>query len=837
MTRAMTLKRPRRRFAFRPLADALETRQLLSAAEFQLNSLLPANGGDGSNGFVVDGVAGRRILQLSGPVGDVNQDGLDDFLICDSRPTDNPNAPDHVHLVFGQAAGFPAEFNHESLDATNSYLLEGAAGMAGSGPIDLNHDGIPDLVLRSASSMTQSVVLFGGEEHLAALDATDGNIDHRIIVNPTALDGTNGFTITGGDAQHSLYTQAGGDINGDHVDDLVLYPYTTGEVYVVFGRDGSAFPPTVNCSTLDGSNGFVVRNFPGDPSYSKVYSAGGCGDVNGDGLSDLVIGMPYAIPSGLSQRGQAFVVFGRTSFPAVVDATTLNGSNGFTIDAIANLDFLGWDVCGAGDVNGDGVEDFCVGAFGLDSGGGLAGPSGSAVGGVCVVFGKQTSTAGAFPSHLNIANLDGTNGFIIRGVAPADSMSLTSQVGDVNRDGYDDLLVATQTSHGSNSGVGEAYLVYGGPNFPSSLDLGSLLSANGGDGSVGYILKAFQPAGSVFITGLGDINGDGYADVGINSPGADLNGGIDAGQAYVVYGKPSPPRPTKFYVVNDGSTDRTYEYTATSIPGENYALNTGNTAPRGAAGTAAGDKVWVVDSNKKVYVYDTSGGLLGSWTAGTLASNATVEGVATNGTDVWIVDAKADKVFRYSNAASRLSGSQNAASSFSLNSGNASPKDIVTDGVNLWVVNDSSTDKVFKYTLSGSLVGSWTITGAGSSPTGITLDPAHVGNLWIVDSGTKRVYQFDNAASLTSGQLYPSTSFALASGNTNPQGVADPPSSATTSGSQTSAFPRGMVANNSFKTPAVLDQAIDTLQSVTQPESALAVVFADPLHPRHHRQG
>ena len=72
----------------------------------------------------------------------------------------------------------------------------------------------------------------------------------------------------------------------------------------------------------------------------------------------------------------------------------------------------------------------------------------------------------------------------------------------------------------------------------------------------------------------------------------------------------------------------------------------------------------------------------------------------------------------------------------------------MTDGVNLWVVNDSTTDKVFKYTLSGSLVGSWTIAGAGSSPTGITLDPAHVGNLWIVDSGTKRVYQFDNAAGL-----------------------------------------------------------------------------------------
>ena len=147
--------------------------------------------------------------------------------------------------------------------------------------------------------------------------------------------------------------------------------------------------------------------------------------------------------------------------------------------------------------------------------------------------------------------------------------------------------------------------------------------------------------------------------------------------------------------------NRTYEYGQRRRAVENYALNSGNTAPRGAASTAAGDKVWVVDANKKVYVYNTSGGLLGSWTAGSLTPNAPVEGIATNGTDIWIVDAKQDKVFRYTGAASRLSGSQNAASSFSLNSGNTDPKDIVTDGTSLWVVNDSSTDKVFKYTLAG----------------------------------------------------------------------------------------------------------------------------------------
>ncbi|WP_197491106.1 Calx-beta domain-containing protein [Planctomyces sp. SH-PL62] len=233
---------------------------------------------------------------------------------------------------------------------------------------------------------------------------------------------------------------------------------------------------------------------------------------------------------------------------------------------------------------------------------------------------------------------------------------------------------------------------------------------------------------------------------------------------------------TTFYVVNDASGgDRTYEYGTLGSDVEHYTLNTGNTAPRGAASTAAGTTVWVVDANKKVYVYNTSGGLLGSWTAGTLASNATIEGIATNGTDVWIVDGKQDKVFRYAGAATRTSGSQNAAGSFRLNSGNADPKDLVTDGASIWVVNDSTTDKVFKYSLTGSLLGSWTMTGAGSSPTGITLDPTGGGALWTVDAGTDHVYQFDNARGLTSGSLSPSMSFALAAGNTNPQGIADPP--------------------------------------------------------------
>jgi hypothetical protein len=261
------------------------------------------------------------------------------------------------------------------------------------------------------------------------------------------------------------------------------------------------------------------------------------------------------------------------------------------------------------------------------------------------------------------------------------------------------------------------------------------------------------------------------------------------------------PEPTKFFVVDDATANKTFEYGASGTAMENYTVNGGNAAPRGAASTVTGDKVWVVDSNRNVYVYNTSGGLVGSWAAGGMNASAQVEGIATNGTDVWIVDAKQDKVYRYTGAAGRLSGSQNAASNFGLNSGNKDPKDIVTDGASLWVVNSSSTDKVFKYNLNGGLLGSWTISTSGAtSPTGITLDPASPGHLWIVDSGTDRVYQYDNAVSRTSGSQAASGSFALAAGNANPQGIADPPVAKIDGGS-----PQGA---DSIHSSAANDQAL-----------------------------
>jgi glucose/arabinose dehydrogenase len=239
----------------------------------------------------------------------------------------------------------------------------------------------------------------------------------------------------------------------------------------------------------------------------------------------------------------------------------------------------------------------------------------------------------------------------------------------------------------------------------------------------------------------------------------------------------------KFYVVNDatltlGGTNTAYKYQASGSAQAPFGLSANDLDPRGVAANAAGTVEWVVDANMNVYVYSPGGTLLGSWSAGGLSSSAQLTGIATNGTDIWLVDSSSDKVYKYNGAASRLSGSQNAASSFSLSvhghSGNGNPQDIVTDGTSFWVV-DGTSHMVFKYTLTGSLLGSWSIDSADTHPTGITINPNSVSDIWIVDSGTLKVYQYTAAASHISGSQNASAVFSLAPGDNNPQGIADPP--------------------------------------------------------------
>jgi hypothetical protein len=112
-------------------------------------------------------------------------------------------------------------------------------------------------------------------------------------------------------------------------------------------------------------------------------------------------------------------------------------------------------------------------------------------------------------------------------------------------------------------------------------------------------------------------------------------------------GSPVSSPDLTFRVVDDATANIAYRYALNGTPQGSSALASADSTPRGAVSTATGDKTWVIDDNRNVYVYGASGALVGSWAAGSLPNNATPEGIATDGRDIWIVDSRSDKVFRY----------------------------------------------------------------------------------------------------------------------------------------------------------------------------------------------
>ena len=246
------------------------------------------------------------------------------------------------------------------------------------------------------------------------------------------LNGTDGFRLDGIDAfdYSGFSVSSAGDVNGDGFDDLIIGAPAAGETYVVFGKS-SGFTAAIDLSTLDGTNGFRLDGIDaGDNSGHSVSSAG---DVNGDGFDDLIIGAYSAQPGGDRRAGESYVVFGKASgFTAAIDLDALNGTNGFRLDGIDAGDYSGHSVSSAGDVNGDGFDDLIIGAPGSDPGGD------SRAGETYVVFGKSSG----FTAAIDLSTLNGTNGFRLDGIDALDRSGFSvSTAGDVNGDGFDDLII------------------------------------------------------------------------------------------------------------------------------------------------------------------------------------------------------------------------------------------------------------------------------------------------------------------------------------------------------------------------------------------------------------
>lgn len=185
------------------------------------------------------------------------------------------------------------------------------------------------------------------------------------------INGNNGFVIHGNNPESRLGISArlAGDINNDGFNDIILGGFSTNdnllneEVYVIFGT-GVGLSSPFQLSTLNGINGFTMTGSATNESLG--YSTSGAGDINGDGIDDVIIGAHNAANNG-NESGSAYVVYGSESpFAATININALNATQGFRIDGFDEGDSFGISVNSVGDFNSDGIGDFIVGAEGAD---------------------------------------------------------------------------------------------------------------------------------------------------------------------------------------------------------------------------------------------------------------------------------------------------------------------------------------------------------------------------------------------------------------------------------------------------------------------------------------
>ncbi|MBA8667684.1 FG-GAP repeat protein [Holosporaceae bacterium 'Namur'] len=389
---------------------------------------------NGSNGFRIKGVStsDNSGSSLSG-AGDINGDGIDDIII---------GAPgkDVSYVVFGSKSTFPANFELSNIDGTNGFAIVGNNGLSGnsvSGAGDINGDGIDDIIIGTRGAPVGGYVVFGSKTIFP---------EHGLSFS--ALNGTNGFVINGIVPNGILGSSVSGlgDINGDGIDDVIIRAIGDDTVqstsYVVFGN--TSFSAMFDLSTLDGNNGFIIK---GLSNSDKLVSENGAGDINSDGINDIIIGGF----NSSALMGASYVIFGsNTTFPSVFNIYSLNGTNGFTMHGVADGDQFGFSVSSAGDVNDDNIDDIIIGAPGANNN--------------YIIFGKSV-----FPSVIKPSELNGTDGFILNGYYRDIGGKVTCSAGysvngagDVNGDGIGDLVVGAPGCTASVS-----YVVFGPLVLPS----------------------------------------------------------------------------------------------------------------------------------------------------------------------------------------------------------------------------------------------------------------------------------------------------------------------------------------------------------------------------------
>ena len=520
----------------------------MSAQFFDLSTL------DGKNGFMIPGEEDGNLGYSVSDAGDINGDGIGDLVI--GSPGSDPDGKINAgvtYVLFGSTEGFDLTLNPSTL-GTKGFVINGAqagdqSGRSVSNIGDLNGDGVDDLAIGAPFSgingdIGSAYIIFGSKQS-------------NYFSNPIELSdlGSKGLIIKGNNSGHNAgwAVSSAGDFNGDGINDLLIGATNPGdnrngidgESYVIFGKEGG-FSSTIDLSDIGLNDGLKIIS---DDLNNLGYSVSDAGDINKDGIDDLIIGAPYADPNG-NNSGSSYVIYGRridTENPITdntINVSLLDSNNdftGFTING-QDKDQSGFFVSKAGDINGDGIADLIIGARNGN-------PNNKEFAGrAYVVFCKE----GDMGDNFNLSDLNGSNGFTINGIGALDNAGWSvSDLGDINDDGIDDIIIG---ANNANSSYGQSYVIYGSRDgFSSTFELSNL------DGTNGFIITGMAENGNLgySVSGAGDVNGDGVNDFIISA--AFANSG--AGAAYVVFGTPVNEAPTGLSLSNDNVNENVSDNT------------------------------------------------------------------------------------------------------------------------------------------------------------------------------------------------------------------------------------------------------------------------------------